>query len=168
MAMANPTETSYASSRTPLVWIIAVLILALIAGFVFGRWTGMTTQNNTVAKLQPLVDLAYPQPPQDMRSVTGVIENIYGATIMLQIDDPNDYLPHLDGSLRAKLTVSANTSSQTNYVSIDPTKFDKQGNATVTALKLSDLKQGNVVTVRSNQNIRNASSFDASEVQLIR
>lgn len=145
-----------------------VFVLILLVGGALGFFIGRSMGNNEVAKLQPLVNLAYPKPPEDIRSMTGTVQGIYGATIMLQLDDPNDYLPHVDGSPRQKLSVSANTSSQTKFVSIDYQKLDSRGNPTVADISLSDLKSQNVVTVRSNQNIRNASQFDVSEVQLVR
>lgn len=155
-------------NKSPVLAAVAFFVIGCVFGFLFGRLAGMAEQGADILKLKPLIDLAYPQPPANMTSMTGTVQGIYGATIALEVDDPSDYLPHLDNTPRKKLTRSADTSSQTKYVLVDYHKLDFKGNPKITSFTLSDLKVGDVITVRSNQNLRSTEKFDATEVQLVR
>lgn len=157
-----------------VILFIAIIAAAVgVLGFYFGKQQGtkegkQEVQTKVVEKLQSLVELAFPKPPDDIRSFSGTIKGIYGATINLEISDPDDYLPHTDGSPRAKEIRFASLFSSTKIYLIDTTKLDAQGNPQRTELKLSDLKIGDAVTVRSNQNIRNAKKFDVTKIELVK
>ncbi len=149
--------------------IVLIAVVATALGFYWGQKKGTTTATKeTETKLQPLVDLAFPKPPEDIRSLSGAIKGIYGATINLEINDPNDYLPHTDGSPRAKETRFASLLSATKIYLIDTTQLDTNGNPKKTELKITDLKIGNNITVRSNQNIRTAKKFDVTQIELVK
>ena len=147
------------------IFIILIVVAGMAFGFYLGQKKGaITAAKETEIKLQPLVDLAFPKPPEDIKSLSGVIKGIYGATINLEINDINDYLPHTDGSPRAKETRFASLTSKTKIVSIDTTKLDSNGNPQITELKLADLKVGDTITVRSEQNIKEAKKFDITKI----
>lgn len=149
--------------------LLLLIMAALALGFYFGRQKGTTTATQAVQqKLQPLVELAFPKPPDDIRSLSGVVKGIYGATINLEINDPDDYLPRLDGSPRKKQIRFASVTAATTIVFIDTTQLDVQGNPKITVLPLSDLKIGDNVTVRSDQNIRDERKFDITKVELVK
>jgi len=150
--------------------IISVVIAIVLAsgGYLLGQQAGIKKSSQEIEKLKGLVNTIFPPPPQQISSVTGVVKGIYGATIQLEIDDPDDYLPHLDNSPRKKQTRMAITSSNTSFVLIDLTKFDNNGNPASSPIKLSDIKVGDIVTVRSNQNIRSAEKFEATAVEIVK
>jgi hypothetical protein len=140
---------------------IAALVIMFAAGVFVGLGLGRR-QGETLGaaaaekKLQPLIDLAFPKPPAVIKSFGGTIKDIFGAKITLEIRDPDDYLPHTDGT-QPKITL------------VDYTKKDAQGNSPLQmALKLSDLKAGDQINVRSDQNIRDAKEFIATEIELIK
>jgi len=147
--------------------IIIALVLG-IGGYLLGQQAGIKKSSEEIKNLKSLVDLAFPPPPQEMLSLTGTVKGVYGATIQLEIDDPNDYLPRLDNSPRKKQTRNAITSNETSFTLIDYTKIDQEGNPTISQIKLSDIKTGDIITVRSNQNIRNAEKFDVTAVEVVK
>lgn len=151
--------------------IIGVAIVLLI--FVFGFYLGQVNGKNKGVKeaenkFKPLIDLAFPKPPEVMNNINGTIKGIYGATIDLEIKDPNDYLPHLDGSTQKKEIRYVYITSNTKISLLDYTKIDSAGNAQTKTLKSSDLKIRDSITVYSNENLRDAKKFDATEIQVIK
>lgn len=141
--------------------IVTVSAIFLVIGLLIGFWGGSTVgKTNAERELLPLVNLAFPKPGDDIRSFTGTVMGIFGATISIEIDDPADYLPHLDGSPRATQTRFANTTPDTKYV------FITNGETKTTPSSISDIKNGDDITVRSNDNIRDAEKFDVFEVDL--
>jgi hypothetical protein len=148
------------------------LAVALIIGLGFGLFVGqMSGQKAGTAqaemKYKPLVDSAFPPPPPSIGAVSGVVKNVYGGAVTLEINDPNDYLPHLDGTPVKKLTVTAEVYASTKLNSVDYSKTDKKGDFEVAEIKLDDLKVGSAVRVLSSSNIKDADKFDATEIDLI-
>jgi hypothetical protein len=151
---------------------IYFLAIALIIGFGLGFFFGqMNGQNMGAAqadvKYKPIVDSIYPAPPQVLHSVAGIVKSVYGAEVTMEINDPNDYLPHFDGTPVNKISVVAETYANTKINSVDYTKLDKNGNPQIKAIKLGDLKIDAPVSVRSSSNIRGADKFDVTEIDLI-
>ncbi|TSA46101.1 hypothetical protein D4R51_00700 [bacterium] len=147
------------NKKTLVTAAVVFLIIGILIGFVGGKQAGRVDAEK---QLLPIVNLAFPKPSDDMRSMTGTVMGIFGATINLQIDDPADYLPHLDGSPRAVQTRFANVTPDTKYV------FVINGKIKSTPSSVSDVKKGDIITVRSNDNIRDAETFDVFEVDLVR
>jgi hypothetical protein len=147
-------------NKKTLVWY---MVGSLVVGLLIGFWGGSAwgTQAGKM-DLMPLVNFAFPKPSDDVRSFTGTVKAVVGATISLEINAPDDYLPHLDNSPRATETRYANTTPDTKFISIS------NGSVTGKTFSLSDLKTGDIVTVRSSENIRNAQRFDVSEVDLVK
>ncbi|MEK7630108.1 MAG: hypothetical protein AAB432_01855 [Patescibacteria group bacterium] len=152
------------SNGKKVLWVLVVVIL-IVAGFYFGQSTGV---KKTEQKLEPIVNLAFPKPSSDIRNFSGTIKNVVGATINLEIRDPNDYLPHTDGTKPKTQIRFVNVTATTKILLIDATKRDKSGNPTITNLKLTDLKAGDWITARSNQNVSDAQKFDATEIDLLK
>jgi hypothetical protein len=140
------------------------LLIGLAAGYFIGN-----TQGNVAAerKFAPILNAIYPPPPDELSSLTGTVKSVYGAGFELEIEDLDDYLPHLDGSARAKETRTANTSVGTIFTLINYERLDRQGNPTRMPRTFANLTAGDMVTVRSSENIRNAGSFDATAVEWI-
>lgn len=145
--------------------LIPLLVVVLIAGaFWAGRQTNKKETSTELQKLTDIVEDIYPT-PTEIKALNGTIKGIVGARISLEISDPNDYLPHTDGSAAKKEVRSANVLSNTTYSLIDNSKLDKDGNLTVTKISLADLKAGDKITVRSNVNIKDLKSFDVITVE---
>ena len=148
---------------------IMVGVLALIVGGVIGYFIGQTNGKQIAAdKYLPILNTAFPAPSGTLYNLMGTVQNIYGATIAVKVNDPSDYLPHLDGSPRATQIRNVNTSPTTKYYEINNQKLDANGSPTYTSISLSDIKPGDVVMVKSAQNIFSATTFDVTEVDLIK
>jgi hypothetical protein len=151
----------------PKFIVIVIVIIAIVAAFYFGRSVEQKQKQEIIeTKLQPLVDLTFPKPPSEIFALTGKVKSVFGATVELEVQDPDDYLPHTDGSPYKTQTRFANITSQTKITLVDLKKIDSQGNPLKTPIKLSDLKPGDVITVQSNQNIRNEKKFDVTAIEL--
>lgn len=156
------------STQNKFIVPVVLLVLGLVIGFVAGSYQGERQGAvMTEARLAPVLDLAFPKPPAEMFSLTGIVRGVYGATIQLEIDDLDDYLPHPDGSARAKETRNANVGSATAYTEIDFARVNASGDPARTSLTLADIKEGDAVTVRSTMNIRSAESFDVTAVERV-
>lgn len=153
-------------NRNTLILIVAI---ALVVGLALGYFAGNASGSaSTEQKFTPLLELAFPKPPTDIRSLSGTVKSMYGASISLEVRDPEDYLPHLDGSPHRTVARVAQVSAATTYTLIDYSKLNAQGNPAYISRTLSDLKAGDVVIVRSNENIRDAETFDATAVELVK
>ena len=155
-----------------VIVVIALLALVLTLGLSLGKKQAVkesgAEKEETIEKLKSLVDLACPKPPSEIKTFSGTIKGIYGATIDLEIIDPEDYLPHTDGTPQRKEVRFANVSSATTFTFNDYTTPDGRENPTITTIELSDLKIGDKISVRSDQNIRDAEKFDVTRVELVK
>ncbi|MEK7113215.1 MAG: hypothetical protein AAB873_00125 [Patescibacteria group bacterium] len=139
------------------------IVIALAVGFFAGQWQGKTEGEKIGSeKLQPLIDSVFPEPPANINVLTGIVKGISGATIALEINAIDDYLPHLDGSPRKMETRFATVTPSTKIVFTD----SETGNSR--NVNLQDLKTGDVITVVSAENIRNAERFDATELRIVK
>lgn len=166
-------ETTAPKNKKVLLTVGAIILAAAL--FIVGFWAGNQTgvQTGTVegaqaaeAKYKPIVNVAFPAPPTVMNKISGTVESVDQNAITLMVNDPNDYLPHLDGSPRATVTKKAIVTPNTTYLLVDYAKLDKNGAATLTNISLSDIKPGDTVTVTSDQNIRTDQTFGVNSVQV--
>lgn len=153
--------------KKPLIAVvaIAIIILILVFGFYLGRERG---KDEGRKQLDPIIDAIYPKPAAEIKNLSGRINAVYGATIELEITDPDDYLPHADGTSQRKEIRYATVSADTKIILSDMSKSDKQGNPKQTIIKISDLKTNDQITVRSDKNIRDAEKFDVTEIEVIK
>lgn len=143
--------------------LVVLTIVGLVVGFFVGQWQGKNQGvAETTQELKPVLDVAFPEPPPYIGSLSGPIQGVSGATIAFQINDPSDYLPHLDGSPRKTQTRFATVTPATKLTSIDA----KTGSAKT--ITLQDLKVGDAITAVSDQNIRNLDKFDATEIRIVK
>jgi hypothetical protein len=148
--------------KTTFIFVVFVIV-ALVIGFLAGQWQGgKQGEERASEKFQPIVDAVFPEPPVFVGTLTGAIKGISGATIALEINDLDDFLPHLDGSPRKTEVRFAVVTPDTKLFSIS----SQTGISTTIAPK--DLKIGDTITITSAENIRNAERFDAAEVRIVK
>ncbi|OGG40457.1 hypothetical protein A3A21_00495 [Candidatus Jorgensenbacteria bacterium RIFCSPLOWO2_01_FULL_45_25b] len=145
--------------------VVVSLIVGLGVGGYFGRAIGGREARE---EYQALLDLAYPPPVAEIHRISGTVRAIVGATIQLDANDPEDYLPHLDNSPRKTVSKRANITATTEYVFVDYSKPQKNGDPSRAPFALSDLKAGDKIVVESDENIRAKESFTVSLVQQVR
>jgi len=144
------------------VWVIGALIVGLVAGYFVGDARGGAMVEE---KYAPLIDLAYPPVPSVLHSLTGTVQQLYGASFALTIPDPNDYLPHLDGSARRTGLRMVNVSANTAFREIDQSALIRGGEPITTSFLFGGLRTGDTVTVQSAENIRDARTIEATVVE---
>ncbi|MEK7479445.1 MAG: hypothetical protein AAB634_02860 [Patescibacteria group bacterium] len=149
--------------------VIPIAVIFLIAGAAgggyFGREAGLKKARS---EYQALLDLAYPPPALEIHRISGTVRAVVGGTIHLDVNAPEDYLPHLDGSPRKTAVKAANVSGATEYVLVDYSKPQENGDPTRSTFTLEELKPGEQVVVESDENIREAKVFEAKLVQQVR
>jgi uncharacterized protein YneF (UPF0154 family) len=126
---------------------VGILVGFLIGYFVANKSAPRAAQN---AELQNLVNVAFPKPPDDLRTVNARILKIDGARIEFETPDPEDYLPHSDNSPQAMMTRVGRVTSETTLKRIDT------GASKETKISLSELKTGDTVTLTATENVRTA------------
>ncbi len=147
---------------------ILILVIGFIVGFYTGRQNGqMIGEAVGQSQYKALVDLAYPAPAQEIHEISGAVKSINANSVVIVARDPNDYLPHTDGSPFRQITLTANTTASTTIMSVDYSTLDKSGNPKTAIISLNDLKIGQIITVDSNANIRDVSSFDATVIRVV-
>lgn len=147
------------------MWVVGALVVGLIAGYFVGDARGGAAAEE---KYLPLIDLAYPKPPAILATLTGEIGEIYGATITLKVADPDDYLPHPDGSPQRIELRAVNVSANTTYTDVDYGTLVRGGEPTRTPFVFDNLAVGDVVTVQSAENIRDAKTIEATAIERVR
>ena len=149
--------------------LILSLVVALIVGGVGGYYLGVGKGEATQQeKLGGLVDLVFPKPPEMIRSASGIVTAVNGSSLSLEVGDPNDYLPHTDGTPQKKIARTATITPATKILLIDSTQIDTQGNPKITELSATDLKVGDAVTVRTDKNVRTETSFNAQQIEIVK
>jgi len=153
--------------------LILSLVVALIIGGVVGYFVGSSTgfesgKATQDEKFGGLVDLVFPKPPEMIRSASGIIKAVNGSSLSLEIGDPDDYLPHTDGTQQKKIARTITLTPTTKILLIDSTQIDTQGNPKITELSATDLKVGGAVTVRTQKNVRTETSFDAEQIEMVK
>jgi len=157
-----------AKKTLPAIFIIVVVIILVIATLFFGMSLGRDEgEKDAEEKFSLLIDKAYPRPAAELNTIGGIITEVRGGIIGLEVADPDDYLPHLDGSPQKKEFRFVSVSSDTEIVTIDYTRPTANGNPTITPMSISDLKAGDEITVTSESNIRDAKKFDVYKVEII-
>ncbi len=153
------------NKKTLTILIVVVLVFGAALGFFLGMRTG---KNSADDNLEKVVGLIFPKPAEEIYSLTGKLLAVNGATLSIEVRDPNDYLPHVDGSEPAKETRYASLLTDTKITLIDIGKLDTSGNPEKSNIKANDLQTGSTVTVRSNANIKDAKKFDVTEVEVVK
>lgn len=151
------------------ILVIALLAIVLIVGYTIGNSRGVSTGKDEVKQeLQPIVDVAYPKPPEVAYAVSGTVRGVYAPTIHVEVTDPDDYLPHTDGSPRRTAIRYITVTADTKITLTDSTKFDAYGNPLVRTIAAQDIHPDDRLTVRSSINIRNELKIDADLLEVLR
>lgn len=148
---------------------VVLLITGLVLGFLIGYFlVGKIAVNQSkTTELESLVNVAFPKPPEDLRTVVGKIVKIDGNKIEIEIGDPEDYLPHTDGTAQRTIMKTAKVGETTEMSILYPTQIDAKGNITKKELKLTDLKAGDMITVTASENIQKTKEFDTLLIEKV-
>jgi len=153
--------------KTAIFLSVIVVCLVLIGiGFYIGNQKGSEQGATAIEeKYKPLLERSYPKPPEVLNSIKGVVKKIAGGTIQMEVNDPEDYLPHADNSPRKTLTRFATVLPSTALVTID---YTSGTDVKTSPLTLSALKGGMTIFVSTEANIRTSATFDATKIELVK
>lgn len=141
--------------------MVALIILALGVGYYAGT-KGIFSKGPSESKCLSIVNSVFPKPADMIKNSGGTVKGIYGALVSVEMNDPEDYLPHTDGTAQKKVSIGLNITAKTNITTVS------LATGTEKAAKLSDVKVGDTVRFWSSANIRNAKQVDATVIQLIK
>ena len=151
------------------LFVIMVAVITVSVGLFVGQGVGRKEGVREVeAKLRPAIERVFPAPAPEIKVLSGIVKGVYGGTINLEIGDPDDYLPHADGSAPKRQVRYVGVTSATKIYLIDVQKIDRSGSITKTNLALSALRVGDGITVKSDKNIKDAKSFEVTEIEVVR
>lgn len=147
--------------------IVLAIIVVVAVVFGLGYYVGakkMFTGGAPSAgeRCLAIVDSVFPKPPDVIKNSSGIVKGVYGALLSVEMANPDDYIPHTDGTPAQTLSIGLNINSQTLV-----RMAGAGGGAPITA-KLSDIKVGDSVRFWSDSNIRGAKQVDATLVQITR
>jgi hypothetical protein len=149
---------------TKLLILITIFVIGLL-GFFAGKKIGT---EKTERKLFTLINRAYPRPPEFLTSTSGTVKNVSGATITLEIIDPEDYLPHLDNSPYKKIKKFVSVNKETEIIKKDFTNLNQEGEPSVTNPKIEDIKTGDQIIIYTNENIRENNKITATQIKIVK
>ncbi len=160
------SENKLKSVKGPFVAFVFVVV-AFGGGFYLGKVQGTADLQKKADDLTKIVQVVYPPPPEVIHTMSGTVTDRYGAVFTAQFDDPADYLPHLDGSPRAKVTRQVTMDAATQVRTIDYTKVDRYGSPTIATSTAAAVMKGSSVKFTTDANIRDSQTFTATSVDVI-
>lgn len=146
------------------VTLISIIIVSVVIGFVGGYFFGANQgEKATTQKLEPIINQVFPKPAGDIRNASGVVKNIKGRTVEMEILDPSDYIPHADGSPMKKITLIGITNNVTKISVVELSNGFKQKPAT-----LADLKVGDSIGFGTSENLQGKESVMIAYIEILR
>lgn len=142
--------------------VVAIALVFGIGYYVGTRGIFSGTSNSEGTRCLSVINSVFPKPPDVIKNTSGVVKGIYGALLSVEMANPDDYIPHADGSPAQKVSVGLNVNSQTLI------RIAGSGGSITTPIKLSDIKVGDLIHFWSNSNIRGAKQVDVTLIQVAR
>ena len=144
------------------------VVIALIVGIGLGGYFGKNIgYEEARSEFGSLLDIAYPPPPAVAYRLSGDVGSVVGGTIGLNVDDPDDYLPHPDGSPRVTQLRQVGVRVGTELVLLDYLNPNESGSPMERVLELSEIQAGDRLIVESEENIRDEENFVATRIEKI-
>lgn len=147
--------------------VIAILIGAMIGyffGFSVGENAGDAEARASITKLQNALDMLVPPLPEVISVVSGKITAVNDNAFTLEILSFADRYPHPDTPPATETrTVKITGDTKIAAMNFDPKTF-KDGLPAQTAIKFSELKIGDFVTVTVSENARAEQNLTAAAI----
>ncbi len=146
-------------TRTALI-VVAIIIVMVAVGYYF--YNKMAAQRTAELQQEERLASFYPKPPEVVNNNGGTVKGIYGAMLLVETPNMNDYLPHADGSPRTTSSIALNITNTTVLSSVS------LSDGREVPMRLSNIKIGDTIRFWSDANVRTAKQADATIVQIIR
>lgn len=154
-------KTKKEKKPTILITVILIIVVGIIC-FALGLKIGELILKNRIAEYEKMLDY-YAPIPVELYSIEGKIILIKENTITLEAPSPTERkVPGEElAVVTYKITVDENTK-------ITKTELDPAPKRTkITDLTLEDLKTGDEITVRSNENLVETTELTATLIEII-
>lgn len=152
--------------KTAAVAAIAAVI-GVILGYLLGAQAGRDAaaeEREKAEELQKSLNVFVPPLPEVVNVVSGKITAVNGESFALEIPSFTDRYPHPDTPPATETkTIKTTGDTKITEMSFDPKTF-KDGLPKQTALKFSDLKTGDFVTVTVSENARAVQNLTAVNI----
>lgn len=153
-------------NKTVASIVIAVsLVAGGVGGFLYGKGAA---KGEAMKEVRAILDLAYPPPSENVKTASGVVREVGEGQMKITIDDPMDYLPHIDNSPRKKIDLAVKTTAATEYYLTDYTKFDENGNPKTMKIRLEDFKVGEKVALTADSSVTESGTVTAVKLEITR
>lgn len=160
------------------LWVVLGVVVMFVIGLWGGYlWGGAAVRASYASKIAQ-VEALFPASPTDLRSLSGTVAQISGTTLTLHVSSAVADPFLVDFPVTRTIMVTGETKI-TEMIPADPIVLQREAEAymkqptgtppspfTETAIALSGIKTGDVVTVTADENILSAPSFTATAVQV--
>jgi hypothetical protein len=148
-----------------IIIVIAVGVAGYFAGASIGKQKGI---EQTESNLMPIIDMAFPPPPEMLTSTGGTVTGVENGVISLEITDPEDYLPHPDGTPKNKIVRYVEATPETEIIYTDFSSPDPEtGLPSEIAIEISEIEEGDRISVRTEENIREQENITATRIEVV-
>jgi len=146
------------------ITLVSIIVASIIIGFIGGYFFGANkAEKAATQKFEPIINQVFPKPASDIRNASGVVKNIKGRIVEIEISDPNDYIPHADGSPIKKIILNGITSNTTKVSIVELSNGFKQNPAAI-----SDLKIGDSIGFGTTENLQGKESVMIAYIEIVR
>lgn len=146
------------------ITLVSIIVASIIIGFIGGYFLGMNRAEKAVTqKFEPIINQVFPKPASDIRNASGVVKTIKGRIVEIEISDPNDYIPHADGSPIKKIVLNGVINDATKVSIIELSNGFKQKPAAI-----ADLKIGDSVGFGTSENLQGKESVIIAYIEIVR
>jgi len=151
---------------------IIITIITILIAFTAGYYTGKIGSMNEITKYKTAIDEMFPEPVSVVFNVNGVIKEISGDSITIEIPAfVQRVLPWEESQELSNEQRVVTITKDTELIKIDPLipiEFTEEGESIFgESLFLSELKKGYSINVTSDQNIKTNNKFTATRIEFI-
>ncbi|MEX2411743.1 MAG: hypothetical protein WD607_10325 [Candidatus Paceibacterota bacterium] len=140
------------------VLIISLILVVGVGAFILGN----NLNKEKTQELETIVESIFQAPPEVISNVSGIVQDIRGATIYLEINNPENYLP-TDEVEKLTKYVTVSDETEINILSFN----ENLGDIESVEAEFEDIQLRDEISVISNENIRENDKFSATSVEVI-
>ncbi len=152
--------------------IIIIIIITVLIAFTAGYCIGKIGSEKEITKYKTAIDEMFPEPIMEVFNVNGFIKEISGDSITIEIPafmqrilpwEESQVLPNEE-----RVVIVTKDTELTKIDPLIPIEFTEEGESIFgEPLLLSELKEGDDISVVSSQNIKTNNKFTATKIESI-
>ena len=135
----------------------AIILICLILIVVSGAG-GYFLGKNSMKEYKTIVDEFFPEPPEEIFSIVGTIQEISGDSFKVETSSMERYFP---GKELKTIILTINTNQDTKILE---NQLSPSRDIIETTISFSELNIGDYVTINSEENIRDKNQITAEDI----